>query len=796
MSDSHSAQPSVFLAYAAKPNLRAEAMRDTQVRLERSSTPSTTWEQLSVAGRVIISAITAAIDEADAVFAEVSDANSNVLFEAGYALARGKQLWLALDETDENALKHWREIAILSSIGRVDYSGDPDLLAHKWFTQQDAPDEDLLETLLSGGKPRQQDAIYAPSLPIKFQAAKTLEKYLERLTYLTILGSGDDLGVAPLNFSIKEIYRSSAAIFHLLAPNRVRSAEHNARASFLAGVAHGFDIPLLMVVEEGFAAPLDYRDLLFTYSSSVALQDHVTNWIENLPTAPGTNQRLGRMNLNVELPVTSFGQYVAEYERDELSQYFVETSEFRSIVSGASTVFVGRKGTGKTATMSQAVEELRKDRRNLVVSIKPSSYEFGGLTEIVSRLGGKASSDYLLLSIWTYLLYTEIGLRIVSFATEQPARGGADTVIQQLAAALKDVGAQPDEDISIRLESLIVGLEREARRDGEDLHDFIARNLRTHKLAHLRPLIASAMRRFDRVAVLIDNLDKTWERGSDYGLLSQFILSLLTAIGTVQKDFAKTVSEEATRITLTVFLRTDIYDSLARFAREPDKIGAVSVHWHDEELLVRVLEERYVANRPARKRSGEQNMWTQLFDPEVRGISTRDYLLWRALPRPRDFVFFANAAVTTAINRKHATVSAADIAFAERQYSRFAVEALLVESVAEIEDLEEALYEFAGVVSTLTDKDLDVILSPREDGQAIRDWLVRSGFLGIEVRAGEYRHVEGEDEARKAVRLARRFAKSIGGEITYRVHPAYRADLEIRDDDLHDDEIKDVTLQY
>jgi hypothetical protein len=189
-------------------------------------------------------------------------------------------------------------------------------------------------------------------------------------------------------------------------------------------------------------------------------------------------------------------------------------------------------------------------------------------------------------------------------------------------------------------------------------------------------------------------------------------------------------------------------------------------------------------------------MWTQLFDPEVRGISTRDYLLWRALPRPRDFVFFANAAVTTAINRKHATVSAADIAFAERQYSRFAVEALLVESVAEIEDLEEALYEFAGVVSTLTDKDLDVILSPREDGQAIRDWLVRSGFLGIEVRAGEYRHVEGEDEARKAVRLARRFAKSIGGEITYRVHPAYRADLEIRDDDLHDDEIKDVTLQY
>ena len=79
MSDSHSAQPSVFLAYAAKPNLRAEAMRDTQVRLERSSTPSTTWEQLSVAGRVIISAITAAIDEADANASTTNAAEVNAM---------------------------------------------------------------------------------------------------------------------------------------------------------------------------------------------------------------------------------------------------------------------------------------------------------------------------------------------------------------------------------------------------------------------------------------------------------------------------------------------------------------------------------------------------------------------------------------------------------------------------------------------------------------------------------------------------------------------------------------------
>ena len=57
--------------------------------------------------------------------------------------------------------------------------------------------------------------------------------------------------MAPLDFYVKEIYRSSAAIFHLLADRRVRAREHNARASLLAGIAHGFECPVLTVVEHG-----------------------------------------------------------------------------------------------------------------------------------------------------------------------------------------------------------------------------------------------------------------------------------------------------------------------------------------------------------------------------------------------------------------------------------------------------------------------------------------------------------------------------------------------------------------
>lgn len=770
-------------------------MRETSRTLATSGFASSTWEDLPVVGQVLISTICAKIASVETVIAEVSDLNSNVLFEAGYALAKNKNLWLTIDNTDAEALQRWKDIGILSTVGRFDYSGNSENLLTQWYEHHNNQMSPLLETLLNGGRPREPDAIFAPASPVKFQAASALERFFERQSHLHILGSGEDFGLAPLDFYVKEIYRSSACIFHLLAPKRVRAAEHNARISFLAGIAHGFELPVLMVVEEGFISPLDYRDMLFSYSSSAQLQAHVDNWLRTLPKKAGSNKRLGRLDLDIELPIRSFGQYVAEYETDELTDYFVETAEFQSVLRGAAKVFIGRKGTGKTATMSQAVMELRKDRRNLVASIKPSSYELNGLTDAVRALDSETGSEYLMLSLWTYLLYTEIGLRTVIYANERPAKTGTSQSLLDLESELEDLGVIASDDLSTRLEKAIEILSSEARRDGEAIQKFISRQLRMHRLTKLKNLILTTLKDFDRVAVLIDNLDKAWERGADYRIMSKFILSLLTAVGRVEKDFSKPPPNTSpVNLSLTVFLRTDIYDAIAKFAREPDKIGVLSVQWQDEELLARVLEERYSANRASKNRIDSSSMWDELFAAEVRGLVTRDYFLWRVLPRPRDFVFFANAALTTAINRKHNQITEPDIVFAEKQYSRFAVEALLVESEAEKFDLEEVLYEFAGLDSTLEFKEVCALLSRYEHREDVVDWLVQGSFLGLEVRPGEFIHVEGETAARRQMKVAKRFSEKSGAPLRVRVHPAFRGYLEVLDDDLHDESIRDATL--
>ncbi|MGN7797628.1 P-loop ATPase, Sll1717 family [Leifsonia sp. 22587] len=410
---------SVFFAYAWLPPLRAETMRNAAEQIQQAGFAATTWEDLPIEGSALIPTICQAIAASDCVIAEVSDLNSNVLFEAGYAIALGKEVWFAVDESDGDALRNWKDLGILATVGRIGYEGSSHSLSNRWVERRDDQGAPLLETLLINGRPREADAVFAPSTPLKFEASSTLEKHLDRQGHLRILGATEDLGLAPLDFYVKEIYRSSACIFHLLAPRRVRSGEHNARASFLAGIAHGLDLPLLVLIEEGGTVPLDYHDLTFAYSGSAQLIAKVDTWLNELPKAPGSNRRLGRLALDIELPIRSFGEYVAEYEKSELQNYFINTSEFESVLAGNTKVFVGRKGTGKTATMSQAVEELRRDRRILTVPIKPSAYELSGLARALRDLSSHGSSDYLVISLWTFLLYTEIALRAVSFARER-----------------------------------------------------------------------------------------------------------------------------------------------------------------------------------------------------------------------------------------------------------------------------------------------------------------------------------------------------------------------------------------
>jgi hypothetical protein len=267
---------SVFFAYASRPASCGEAMTTAAAELSAHGTRGLTWQKANPGGRVLIDVITNAIDGCDAVVAEISSMNRNVLFEAGYALAKNKGLLFAMDESLDSAHRLWDGVQLFSTIGRLDYHGNGHDLAELVGASlaSAATSESLLAGVLADAKPQQSNAVFAPTVPVRFQAADMLDKELSNRGSIQVLASGDDLGLAPLSYYAGEIFRSAATIFHFMNPDRTRAIEHNARSSFLAGFAYGWDRPVLMLAEPEYTSPLDYRDLLFNYATAAQMVRH------------------------------------------------------------------------------------------------------------------------------------------------------------------------------------------------------------------------------------------------------------------------------------------------------------------------------------------------------------------------------------------------------------------------------------------------------------------------------------------------------------------------------------------
>jgi hypothetical protein len=781
-------RPEVFFAYPGQSALLAETMRKSAEKLAtRSGLAVSTWEDLEVDGRLVLGRILEAIDHSKVVVAEVGSINPNVLFEVGYAIAAGKQMLLCVDNTDTSAAKNWRDLALLGSIGYTSYQGSSDALVGRYLEQRpDLKTEELWEDLLVAGGvgPREPRTLFYMPVGLRGDAGKQLDRTLMARRNLSInTADEEEQGLAPLSWYAVQIYQSNAAMIHMRGPARVRASLHNARASLLAGMAAALKLPTLMVADETFEPPLDYRDMLYRYPTAKALGERVSSWLDQLPDAT-TARAAGRRQLAVELPVRRLGEYVAENEQDELPDYFVETGQYHAVLDSTAAVFIGRKGTGKTANMLTAAETLASDRRNLVTVIKPSGYELEGLVAILARLPEREVADYLLDGVWRFMLVTEIAAAAIREAEGRPAGIASGSPMDALRAYMEGIGFEAEANFAVRLERLLDELLRELDSLPSGVTDgqaWLNERLHSTSMHELRALMGPALKDRQRIALLIDNLDKAWERDADREQQSRMILGLLAAVGRVERDFRREVGwRERVNVTLAVFLRADIFEVVREHAREPDKIRTLQVEWGDKDLLARIIEDRYVAQRGEDAKPAE--LWSDFFCDEVRGRPTRDYLTWRSLPRPRDLVYLSNACILTAANHRRSRIEEVDVIAAEQDYSRFALDALMVEGSSS-EELDDVLFNFAGADAVMSVSDARAAIGEVAgvDIDATFSRLLRANFLGLEVRDGVFEYPAAEASERRALRLAERMSRDLGREASVTVHPAFRPYLGIQE---------------
>ncbi len=788
--------PKGFFAYAAAPPSIPEIINAAVDSINKNQTAHiTTWEELQVGGKYIIGEICAAIDESDFFCADITTINANVLFELGFAIARDKRIWLIRDDSYTDAKKEFDQLRMLTTVGYSPYV-NVDQIIKRFFA--DKPDKSIEQTIFkqsiepSLGPKEVQDALVYLKSRIDTEASVRVTRVLQDSKVPLIVDDPRETSVQPLNWYAQKLYAAIALATHFLSPAREGFRLHNPRYALVSGLARGFGIPTLMLTEQSdLLAPMDYRDVMRYYTTPVEAAKETDQWLQPIALKRGIQglstkrDYVDVLKLATELKHfhLQLGDYVAENESQQLEDYFVETTAYMDVISGRHTIFVGRKGTGKTSNLIKAAAVIGADVQKLVVLIKPVGYEIEGLARLFSAYKTQDSKGYVLESLWKYMLYTEIAHAAANQIRESALWQLGDDAAQKLLELLEGQNSPFAGEFTVRLERVVSTLSKVAADDPhEKFRSGISEALHSGALANLRVHLYELLGRKHQVILLVDNLDKPWTKSADLEKLSEFLLGLLNAANRVGEELRrKTKVKSAVRFNSAIFLRSDIFDHITAVVGEPDKLSYTRLSWDDPELLLRIIEERYTASHGSK--SDPSTMWHKYFCPQVKHIPTREYLASRILSRPRDIVFFVKSAVSFAVNRKHDRVEEKDILDGEKQYSLYAVDSILVENGITIPQLELVLLQFVGSAAVLEESAIRQHISragiEAEKVDPIIAHLVKLTFLGLEVGPHTFVYSDEPRELKKMHVLAERYSRERGLQPRFEIKSAFRSYLEI-----------------
>jgi len=790
-----------FFAYSDQPPSVAESMDHAigEMRANYSALVQVrSWRDLSVTGKLLLGEICRAIDNCDLFVCDLTTLSRNVLFELGYAISVNKKVWISLNSTIPDAIRNYKKVSPLSTIGCVRYQNSFELV-ERFFSEK--PYEDLDATLF---KSLLTSLVYAQSRPptllylmseLKTEASVRLTRRLRNCLIPITVDDPEEVASHQLMWYMEQMSHACGVIVHFVSEGNEPSSLllQNAKYSLVSGIAYGFDLPLLMLAHSPFSSPVDYRDLLEVHETAKACLVKVDDWLPQaqevyLRDLQRQRHRMDEFKVAAGLQRIHLGELQAENERYDLQSYFVETAAYREALSTPPyRIFVGRKGTGKTANLYQIERTLMQDKRNYVCVIKPTDYELEGVLSLLTATLPKAHPGYLIESLWKFLIYTELALSVYHQISQDPPHvhhAPAETALLEYLENAPLVR----EPFTVRMEHAIEDLclidtRQSVRNQREKVSEILHREL----LGDLRKLLGSALHEKHRVVILVDNLDKAWKRREDLDVLATFVFGLLGAGRRISEEFGRDrVRWPGMNISLIIFLRSDIFAYVRSVARESDKIAFTRMDWNDQRLLERIIEKRFA--RSLGETLGEtissSDIWDRFFVQTVKRMPTREYIVSRVIPRPRDIISFCRSALSHAINHGHIKIEEEDISQAEEDYSEYAVYTLLAEIDAQVNNAENLLLEFAGSRSTITRSQIREILGRVSIDEAeldqVIDLLYQSAFLGLETQPGRFDFLYETSRKEVFQTLARKTAAQTG-EQRYRINIPFHSFLEIAD---------------
>ena len=724
-------KPPVFLAYPAEP---AELSATIELAINIANRTNCEyvfrgWPENDIAGRPLIEPILSGINEAAFVIADITLLNFNVTYEIGFAIGSAKRAVLIRNEQFQAELNTVKKVGIFDTLGYLTYTNaeslkdiitagiDPTPIETRSISDLKAPVY-MLET------PHRGDAMSRIISRIK----------KARLQYRSFNPS-EDTRMAALE-AISHVASAHGVLVPLLPPY-IRDAEiHNIRAAFVAGLAHGMELPTLILQSDSATVPIDIRDSTKFFRQFEDIDEHINEFALEVVASIQKSDPLDTAPKG-KLAKLEIGDPMAENEFQKLDRYYLQRDEYTRTIRGDANIVVGRKGTGKTALFSQVRNALRKDRNMIVVDLKPEGYQLVKLREIVLDYLSEGAKIHLLTAFWEYILLLEVAYKLLEKDKQRHMR---DHRIFPHYVQLKELyfssqyATQGDfSERLIELSSLVA--DKYQDRFGTSSNQRLTTNEVTEVVyaEGLRDLFQHVSEYLDYKSgawILFDNLDKGW---SVPGPDSSDILILRCLI-----DAARKIQRDMQRKSLifesVVFIRNDVYQLLMKESSDFGKEMRVSLDWSDSEMLREMIRLRLVQNGYEHD-ADFHRVWASLCVSHYLSEETSQFMIDRCLMRPRNLLKIFSHCKGSAVNFHHERIEADDIEKGMLNYSND----LLIEAdqeLASIEpDAQELIYHFIGEDWKFSREELMMILGEHalseEKFVSVIHFFLYFGFFGI-----------------------------------------------------------------
>jgi hypothetical protein len=592
---------------------------------------------------------------------EVSEPNWNVFFEAGLAFGFDKTMVLGEDANADTS----RSRTVFPEYLRATYHYDDELLTKVLAAIKSNGLK--ISTINASQDPRR---LYFIDPGITSEYVEQLKRVLKKSR--TVAYSAPQGGIARTPTMESELYEicSAGIVVGFLLPDYYKDKDIiNARSCFLLGVAVGLQRPVLVIAQEPVpVGTADLQMLLKPVASVSTMGQIVTEWLKEL----GARPKPAAFRRTADLASIDLGNSWAE--RDPyLDEYFVETAEYRKAKDGRSTVFLGRRGSGKSALAIALTNPSIQGSGVALRTVRPEDFEMEELQQAyrsVKAANGK-HWELVLGTIWRYLLLAELAKAYLEHFRSRAVWPDEVAQLQELVTLV------PHGEEFLDAVRSITRFVKSA--DSKRLEDLLAT---MSKQSIYKPF--QELSRTTQARVVIDNLDESWNiRHED----SRFVLASLIH---QSEKINRRLNERAAII---LFLRSDIYDVVKLSDPDIDKQSREYLQW-DVPSLIEVVTSRLRAFQGSASTSTDE-LWYSVFPDAVEGISSQRYLVGLTMRRPRELLKLCGMAISAAQARRASRVSELDVLAVRQRYAEALLTDLHGEYLIELPGLYYFILEFA-----------------------------------------------------------------------------------------------------